>query len=69
MIVIRVRQNKPFAGEGARATRAGSADFPFWAGFPHLCGNLLASGFPQKSNREIRRHSRLLDRRLILFGE
>jgi hypothetical protein len=40
--------------------------FPFWAGFPYLSANLLASRLSGKSNREIRRGSRFLDRRLVL---
>ena len=28
--------------------------FPFWACFPHSCRNLLASGLPENSNREIK---------------
>jgi hypothetical protein len=32
---------------------------------PHLCRNLLASGFSENSNREIRRRLQFLDRGLI----
>jgi hypothetical protein len=51
--------------------------FPFWAWFPHLFRNLLASGFSGNFNREIRRpfyfaqgrlRSEFLDRRLICSG-
>jgi hypothetical protein len=39
--------------------------FPFWESIPHLSANLLASGLSGKSNREIRRGSQFLDRRLV----
>jgi len=48
-------QGRLFAGESARATRTDTAAFPFWASLQHLWLNLLASGFPENSNREIRR--------------
>ena len=35
-----------------------SIDFPFWECLPHLSANLLASGWSENSNREIRRRSR-----------
>jgi hypothetical protein len=41
-------------------------EFPFWAGFPYLVANLLASGLSGKSNGEIRRGSQFLNQRLVL---
>jgi hypothetical protein len=52
---------------GLSSTTRNSPDFPFWAYFRHLFRDLLASGFPENSNREIRRRPQVWDRRLILF--